>query len=360
MKLDMPMRLIVVTLLFGGLPMPAQPLKLSGRTVWSHYWDGGFPTSATVDSKGALWITTAYQGDYRLLSFTPDGRRRSDIDLRPATPTPIPPATGGDWVLAALPSGVVGALIPYKHFEGRYVFSDGAMFATLNANGVPGPARRVAISGPRVAKLVALDDGNFLALGDQGPLTVIKISPTGEVVWQRTFSDNWVLPSAAALPAGGVCIVAPETERRVLQVLWLDKLGKIIHTAQLKGTRGSAAAHEGSCVILSAAERPDYHTNLSLTSFDAAFRTQWTFQLPQHPRSGGRLLLVALQNGYLGHIVDNPSGVLVRIASSGRILWSLEDKKIASVKFIVPFGDDYFLVGSSAMHGYALEITRAR
>lgn len=77
----------------------------------------------------------------------------------------------------------------------------------------------MAHAGPDYKQLVALSDDQFLVLGDQSPMVIIRISSDGDIVWRRTFPSHWVLPSGAALDNGSSCIVSPDYGRALLHLI---------------------------------------------------------------------------------------------------------------------------------------------
>src|SRR5208337_1963732 len=78
--------------------------------------------------------------------------------------------------------------------SGPSVSFNGAFITRLDSNSA-GTPEVVSGPGPQFLSLTAAPDGSFLAVGDQEPLTLVKIGLNSKPAWRRSFSKSYVLPA---------------------------------------------------------------------------------------------------------------------------------------------------------------------
>jgi len=179
----------------------------SYRLEWRRHYQPqiGLVPVGTSDERGALWlITRDGPGPLQdsLTKINPDGQLAGKYD--PQLPLKLiewvgywSPATSGhsEGLLASLVSG------------GQRQTFEGAFFIPVRADGL-GIARRVADRGPQFPTLVGAGPDQFIAAGDQEPLTLLKLDANGVVLWRRSFSRNLVLPTVAVGTNGNTFVVS--------------------------------------------------------------------------------------------------------------------------------------------------------
>jgi hypothetical protein len=246
----------------------------------------------------------------------------------------------------------------YMH-GGLEVFFDGAVFAPVSSDGKLGPVKNVAGNGPEYKELVALSDDHFLLIGDQSPMTVIRIRSDGEVGWRRTYSDNWVLPTAAALEDGSSCISSPDYRKARLHVIWIDRNGTELGRRTIQARRSQVASSVSACTILY--DRDDiHHGEFFLTSFDARRNRLWTVPVSDEAPQGSDYGMIAVSDGYIVTLGLRDGLFLAKYSLSGQVLWKSIDTARRSADHIVAAGDSFYLIGAGPKDPYSLHVIRMR
>jgi hypothetical protein len=338
----------------------------SSATLTSHVlWERDFPNltvsltdGAAADHHGNLWTIARLQGSERLLCISTKGEMLSNTEL-PESIKPVLPARLSYFTLAVSHSGVVALLIRYMH-GGREIDFDGAKFAVVHSDGSLGPVQNVADPGPEYKELVALSDDHFLALGDQSPMVIMRVTSAGHVEWRRTFRGDWVLPSGAALGDGSSCVVSAHYGRALLHLIWIDNRGVVRHREQFAASRGEAASAGGSCTILYGREPGLRHCEFFLTSFDRHFNRVWTARVFNAAPQGAVYGMASVSDGYVVTLSTRPGLFLAKYSLTGHLLWSAKDASREHADLVTGAGADFYLIGAGPKGRHSLHVVRAR
>ena len=190
-----------------------------------------------ADESGALWlITHAGLGKPKeyVTRIDPEGNVTGNYE-------PQVPLNVAEWVsdLSPATSGHRAGLLASLASGGQQQTFEGAFFLPLGPNGVGAP-RRVAGRGPQFPTLVGAGDGEFIAAGDQEPLTLLKLDSEGTVIWRRSFSRKLVLPAIAVSADRKILVVSQGG--RYLQLQLLDAAGHLLVSKQIAAEQGLTAA----------------------------------------------------------------------------------------------------------------------
>jgi hypothetical protein len=316
--------------------------------------------AAVADSQGNLWAVSDFRESKRLVRISADGELRLNTEL-PAELKPALPATTAMFKLAASKSGPVALLARYMHYVQRTVYFDGAKFSTIDGGGTFGPMRSVAGPGPEYKEFVALNDEHFLAIGDQSPMTIVRINREGAVDWRRTFPASWVLPSGAALEDGSSCIVTPIYASPQLHLIWVDKKGVTRHQEWLAGRWSVAAGSGSACAFLLDRAPSLQHSQFFLTGYDGQFKRSWTVSVLDPAPPGTSYAIAALSDGYVVSIGVRDGLFLAKYSFAGKLVWSVMDAARNQADLIIGAGDSFFVVGADSKGHYTgLHVIRAR
>jgi hypothetical protein len=345
----------------------AQP-SANYQVLWerdfARFSDLFFLQGAGVDGQDDVWVLTSafthtrdYTRKQTLFRIDGSGTQKSAVEIE----APIPRDVSTDlaeYYPTILSGGPAGFLINVTRILGRSSESRGAFYAPLSKSGAVGsPVRIFGIGGPIFWRMFPLTDGDILAVGDQSPLVIQKISPTGEVRWRRRFWKWLNSPHAAAMAEGGSCVVSSEYPRtsdtQELHLLRLDAHGALRQQTRFHGHLAVAAAGpSGSCAVFyydylaRKMEDARYH----LTVFDASFTQQWTKDIPSTiaGRSGMSWYLIALHDGYLaGGTAWSGDLFLAKYSWSGELRWIETRKLSCRLDFVMPSSDGFYLIGET-------------
>ncbi len=343
----------------------AQP-SANYQVLWerdfTRFSDLFFLQGAGVDGQGDLWVLTSaftrtrdYTRKQTLFRIDDSGTQKSAVEIE----APIARDVSTDlaeYYPTILSGGPAGFLINVTRVRGRSSEARGAFYAPLSKSGAVGsPVRIFGTGGPIFWRVVPLTDGDILAVGDQSPLVIQKISPTGQVRWRRRFWKWLDGPDAAAVAEGGSCVVGSEYPRtsdtHKLHLLRLGADGALRQQTRFHGHLAVVAAGpSGSCSVFyydylpRKMEEARYH----LTVFDASFKQQWTEDIPSMiaGRSGMNWYLITLRDGYLaGGTAWSGDLFLAKYSWSGELRWIENRKQSSRLDFIVPSSDGFYLIG---------------
>jgi hypothetical protein len=340
--------------------LDAQPaVTISDHIVWEHDFPGYHADvlgSAVSDRDGVLWLTAHEKKSHRLLRISPDGQLLSSADF-PASLAPQPPAELVYFHLAVSPSGTLGILAHYLH-GGRNMFFDGAKFVSLGKDGTASFPKTVAGPGPEYKGFFALsDEDDFIVMGDQEPMIVIRIGPSGDLVWRKEFPRNWDLPSGAALKNGASCIASPAYAAPRIHVIQLDSLGNVRHRAAIAARRAeTVAGPAGQCAVLYDREPDLKRGEFFLTSFDSTFRREWTVPVRFPAPQGGVFQFLAVKDGYLVAAMANNGFFLAKYDFAGQLVWSALDPSRYYAALACATGEGFYLVGAGPKDRYNFHV----
>lgn len=349
-------------LLFGGLlawwgACAQTSTSLAEHVLWerdfSDFYLSSFDEPAT-DRQGNLWAISQFRSDTRLVCINPSGEVLVNAEL----PQASFPGMLTHFSLAVSPNGVIGLLARYSHTVGRRVYPDWAKFAIVHPDGSLGPVKQVAAAGAEYNYLVALSDGQFLALGDQSPMVAIRISSEGDVVWRRTFSEIWVLPSGAALENGASCVVSSAYAKPLLEVIWMDKLGSVRHRERIAARRSAAVSVGDVCTILYDREPASGKGEFYLTSFDSRFERVWTVPVVNSVPLGGVYSVVAVSDGYIVTIQARDDLFVAKYNFSGQLAWSTTANSRSYARVVATLDSGFYLIGAQPKDHYGSHIVR--
>jgi hypothetical protein len=274
----------------------------------------------------------------------------------PASLAPEPPAGLVYFHLAVSPSGRLGMLAHYLH-GGREMFYDGAKFVSLERDGTASSPKTVAGPGPEYKGFFALSDQGFMVMGDQEPLIVIRIGPSGDLVWRKEFPKNWDLPSGAALENGAACIASPDYNSPRVHLIQLDSLGNTRQRTVLAARRAEAVAGPaGRCVVLYDRDPGLKRGEFFLTSFDSTFRREWTVPVQFAAPQGGVYNFLAVKDGYLIAAMANNGFFLAKYNFGGQLMWSALDPSRQYAALACATEQGYYLVGAGPTDRYNFHV----
>jgi hypothetical protein len=325
-------------------------------------WERDFPGyhadvlgSAVSDRDGILWLAAHEKKSHRLIRIGPDGHLLSAVDLPPSL-APEPPAGLVYFHLALSPSGRLGMLAHYLH-GGREMFFDGAKFVSLEKDGTASAPKTVAGPGPEYKGFFALSDEGFIVMGDQEPLIVIRVGPSGDLVWRKEFPKHWDLPSGAALENGASCIASGAYASPRIHVIQLDGSGNVRHRTALAAWRAEAVAGpDGRCVVLYDREPDLKRGEFFLTSLDSQFRREWTVPVQFPAPQGGVFQFLALKDGYLVAAMANNGFFLAKYNFGGQLKWSALDPTRQYAALACATEQGYYLVGGGPKDRYNFNV----
>jgi hypothetical protein len=347
---------LVTALLFLGDQLLAQAPGegFEAHTIWKQTLQGVSASTldeAATDSAGDLWFISnpfaAVPRDPRLVHIAAaNGTVISKDRLPESIIPPIPEVSS--FALAASSSGPLAAVAHHSHAVGRTIYLDGADFVLVE-RGKWGMPVRIAESGPEFKALAALSDGHFLVMGDQSPMVLLKLDPTGKIEWKRTFPSNWTLPSGAGTDHGGACVLSSGYLAPWMHLMRLDERGNIRFQTKFHGRNGIVAAGpSGSCAFLySAATANPNRILFHLVLFDSSLKLKWSVLIPIASPAGGSFHLALLTDGWVV-VTDTENGYgsvfMAKYDFSGRAVWSLVEKSLPRTELLVAAGDSFYLV----------------
>ncbi len=350
---------LTIVLSVGVFVLGAQPADtINDHIVWERDFPGYHADvlgSAVSDRDGVLWVAAHEKKSHRLVRISPDGHLLSAVNLPPSL-APEPPAGLVYFHLAVSPSGKLGMLAHYLH-GGRQMFFDGAKFVSLEKDGTASPPKIVVGPGPEYKGFLALSDQDFMVLGDQEPMTIIRLGPSGDFIWRKEFSKTWDLPSGAALENGASCIASGTNASPRIHVIQLDSVGNVRHRAALAAWRAEAVAGpNGRCVVLYDRAPDLKRGEFVLTSFDSQFRREWTVPVQFPAPQGGVFQFLAVKDGYLIGAMANNAFFLAKYNFAGQLMWSALDPSRDYAALACATDQGYYLVGAGPKDRYNFHV----
>lgn len=338
--------------------------SFDSHTIWKQKIIGVSASDLdTTDLAGDLWLVShLFDAEPRLVHIDSNGTVISN-DKLPDSVRPLFPEVSS-FALATSTEGRIGMLVGYSHAVGRGAYNDGADFVLLDKGRFGAPVR-VAKGGPEYSGLVALSDNHFLAMGDQAPMVVIRLSAEGKIDWQRRFPSSWDLPSGASLGHGAACILSSEYGVPWMHLMRIDDAGHVDSQIKFQGWNGSISSGPGdSCVALYSTGSPKQNRiRFHLTSFDPSLKQNWSVAMPVDSTWGGSFYLASLKDGWVV-VTDSDrklgNVLIAKYDLSGAIVWSLPNVEIPEPSFLVGAGDTFYLVYRDSEDRHSSIVLKAR
>ena len=359
--------LSVLLLLASRLLAQSPQQNFDSHTIWKQEIKGvtaSVSDQATTDSSGDLWFISdsLFDADPRLLHVDASGRTVS-VDRLPDAIHPRFPEVSS-FALATSTQGNLGVLVNHSHVIGKSIYNDGADFVVLDRTKWGAPVK-VAGSGPEYRALLALSGNHFLALGDQEPMTLLRLDAAGKVEWRRRFPSSWDLDTGASLKNGAACVLSSGYGVPWMHLVKLDDTGHMRSQIKFQGWNGVVSADSSdSCVALySTGNLKQNRIRFHLASFDSSLKQNWTTAMPVDSPWGGSFYLASLKDGWVVMTDSDAKSGTVLIAKydlSGSVVWSLPDVAIPSPSLVVGAGDSFYLVYQETEDRHSSIIIRAR
>jgi len=312
---------------------------------------GIVPVGAADDS-ATLWLMARAGPGKRqdlLLKIDADGelvgRYEPSVPLRPSEFIAyLSPAASGDSIglLASLASG------------GRDQTFEGAFFLAVGASGL-GVPKRVAGRGPQFPTLIGAGHGQFIAAGDQEPLTLMTLDATGRVVWKRSFSRRLVLPTVD-VNANGKAFVLSQGGRYV-QLHVLDPAGKVLRSKQVAAKQGTITADPGGgCSVLLSKGSGGLENRVDLLTLDQDLHQIHKVETPLRGVGGRTYQLVSTPTGHLviGEGPKQGQNAIADFDGSGNLRWQ-QVIPGGTVPLLLPFPSGVYVVHDSFRSGTDIE-----
>jgi hypothetical protein len=322
----------------------------SGLAAVSAYkleWKKKFPfqvslvPEASADDAGTLWLITSvgHGNPYESLTrIEPDGRVSGTYDPMIAI-KPIEDL--GHLTLAT--SGQNVGLLANITSGGRVQTVEGAFFLSMGREGL-NPAKRIAGKGPQFLVLAGNGKGQFIAAGDQEPLTLLKLDAIGNRLWRRSFSKELVLPDVAVGANGNTFVLSEGDSSILIQVL--AETGRLVKSKQIVAHQGTVVADgDGGCTILFSKGDGGKENRVYLSSLDPKMRASKEIETPLRGWSGRTYQLISTPRGHLaiGESAEEKQQIMVEFDKLGRELWQQEIVGYRSPD-LVPFKSGFYLV----------------
>jgi len=316
--------------------------------VWRQHYQrqNGLVPIGIADDSGTLWlITHAGPGkpEESLTRINPDGRLIGNYQ-------PVLPLNPIEWVASLAPAAgerSVGLLASIAS-GGRDQTFEGAFFVPVGADGLGSPVR-IAGRGPQFPTMIGAGV-DFIAAGDQEPLTLVKLESSGKVLWRRAFSPKLVLPTLSIGSSGSVFVLSQEGNDIRLQML--DSSGLLLRSKRIAAKQGVIVADPGGgCSVLFSIGIGGKDNKVFLMTLDPELRQLSRVQTPLVAWTGRTYQLISTPNGHL--IIGPgpepnpqkvvPKKILAEFDRSGTLVWQ---QSIASLEtpLLAPFHSGFYLV----------------
>ena len=290
---------------------------------------------------GTLWLI-ARSGpgkDQELSKIDPEGQLSGWFN-----PTlPLNPIQWIDYLSPSASGNRVG-LLANVISGGKVETHEGAFFVPVEAGGL-GPARRIAgRDGPQFPLLIGDGAGQFIAVGDQEPLTLLKLDATGAQQWRRSFSSKLVLPEVSAGTNGNIFVLSQGGSYILLQML--DKTGLLLRSKRIAAKQGTVAANaDGGCSILLSKRNGGGENRVYLTSLSQTLGESKEIETPLRGRGGRTYQLISTPRGHvvIGEGADQQQQILAEFDRSNQLIWQ-ETRSGPFVPLLIPFKSGFYAV----------------
>jgi hypothetical protein len=298
----------------------AIPYKLEWRRHFQS--QAGMSPAGAADDGGTLWlITHAGPGkpEKYVTRIDPEGNLTGTYD-------PHVPLRLTEWVsyLSPAASGRSSGLLASLTSGGHEQTFEGAFFLPLGPDG-PGAPRRVAGPGPQFPNLIGAGSDEFIAAGDQEPLTLLKLDSKGDVLWRRSFSRRLALPTVAV--GADRKILVGSQGGSYLQLQLLDESGRALVSKQIAARQGTVVADPGGGWTLLLSKGIGGKDNrVYLTVLDPMLRRVSQVETPLRGRGGRTYQMISTPHGHLiiGESPDERTQIIAEFDRSERLVWRQE------------------------------------
>jgi hypothetical protein len=308
----------------------------------------GLAPNGIADDSGTLWlITHAGPGEpgESLTRINSDGQLigayQPILSLSPSERVAsLAPAASdrGVGLLASIASG------------GRDQTFEGAFFVPVGSDGLGNPVR-ISGRGPQIPTMIGAGGGEFLAAGDQEPLTLIKLDSTGKLLWRRAFSPRLVLPSVSIGSSGSIFVLSQGDAYILLQML--DSSGRVLRSKRISAKQGTVVADPvGGCSLLFSTLFGGSNKNkVYLMTLDRDLHELSNVQTPLVGFGGRTYQLISSPRGHLiaGEGPEPnpqkvvPKKILAEFDKSGTLIWQQSTSSLET-PLLAPFRSGFYLV----------------
>jgi hypothetical protein len=323
----------------GQAEQPADPYRLEWKRDFS-ILAGIVPVGAATEG-GALWlIARSGPGKNEELSkIDPEGQLSGTFSPR----LPLNPIEWVDYLSPAASGDRVG-LLANVISGGRYQTHEGAFFVPVEAGGL-GSARRIAgRDGPQFPHLIGDGVGQFIAVGDQEPLTLLKLDATGAQQWRRSFSSKLVLSEVSVGADGNIFVLSQGGNYILLQLL--DKTGRLLRSKRIAAKQGTVAANaDGGYSILLSKRNGGKENRVYLTSLSETLGESKEIETPLRGRGGRTYQLISTPRGHvvIGEGAEQQQQILAEFDRLGKPIWQ-QMIPGSFTPLLVPFKAGFYVV----------------
>ena len=342
-------RVALFCLVLGSLRgQPAERVLTGGsyRLEWRHHYplQTGLGPVAVSDDSGTLWLTSHAgpgKAEDLLTKIEPDGKLAGQYE--PKLPLKI-----DEWVAYLSPAvsghsvGLLGSLAS----GGQRQTFEGAFFVPIGADGLGAP-KRVSDAGPQFRELIAAGPDQFIAAGDQEPLTLLKLDANGNVLWRRAFGRNLVLPNVAVGVNGNVFVVSQAGSYVLVQML--DQSGRLLRSRRISAKQGTLAADaDGACSILISKGFAGRDNHVYLATLNKTLSELSEVETPLRGRGGRTYNLISTPRGHLaiGEGPEQNQQVVAEFDRTGKLMWQ-QAISTYYTPLLVPFNSGFYIVSGS-------------
>ncbi len=300
----------------------------------------------TADEHGTLWlITSASPGWQGNLLTKIDSEGKFIASYKPNLPLkPI------EWVayLSPAASGQSVGLLASLASGGKQQTFEGAFFVPVGPDSLADPIR-IANAGPQFPTLIGDGANQFIAAGDQKPLTLVKVDSSGKVLWRRSFSNNLVLPTVSVGGSGDIYIASQAGAYVLLQKL--DASGQVLRSKRIAAKQGDVTADSnGGCTLLFTEGVGGKDNKVHLLTLDADLHLVSQVETPLVGWGGRTYHLISTLRGHVV-IGEGPqtspheeiTKVMAEIDKSGKLIWQ-QTISSQGIPLLAPFRSGFYLI----------------
>jgi hypothetical protein len=306
----------------------------------------GLELRGIADEGGTLWlITHAGPGkpEESLTKISADGQLIANYN-------PVLPLSPTEWVGSLAPAaseqsvGLLASLVS----GGREQTFEGAFFLPVGADGLSTPVR-IAGRGPQFPIMIGAGADEFIAAGDQEPLTLMKLDSSGKVLRRRAFSPKLVLSTVSVGSSGSIFMLSQGGPYILVQML--DSSGRVVRSKRISAKQGAVVADpEGDCSLPFSTRFDGKDNKVYLLTLDHDLHQLSRVETPL-VRWGGTYQLISSPHGHLV-VGQSPeptpqnvvsTKILAEFDRSGTLIWQ---QSISSLEppLLAPSRSGFYLV----------------